>query len=121
MTSKIPLKFIAYTFGFEKNLDLNKQTEFLDKLQEWGFKTNKDNNIFSSIDELLLFHNQFESKRYNLDYDVDGLVYKVNDLQLQNRLGNTSNAPRWAIAYKFSAEKATTKTGCLVKAQKSGS
>ena len=108
-TKKIPLNFIAYTFGYFENSNIKYQSEFLKKLKEWGFKTNKDNNIFSSIDELLLFHNQFESKRYNLDYDVDGLVYKINDLNLQNRLGYTSNAPRWAIAHKFSADTANTK------------
>ena len=59
--------------------------------------------------ELIKNHKEFESKRFNLDYDVDGLVYKINDLQLQSRLGFTSNAPRWAIAHKFSADSAKTK------------
>ena len=54
-------------------------------------------------------HKKIESLRSNLDYDIDGLVFKVNDLKIQKRLGNTSNSPRWAIAYKFSAEKAVTK------------
>ena len=63
----------------------------------------------SNIDELIKFHKNFENKRFNLDYDVDGLVYKVNDLNLQKRLGFTSNAPRWAIAHKFSADSASTK------------
>ena len=68
-----------------------------------GFKINKNNNIISTIKDLIKFHKLFESKRFNLDYDVDGLVYKVNDLSMQSRLGFTSNAPRWAIAHKFSA------------------
>ena len=55
------------------------------------------------------FHKKFEETRFDLDYDIDGLVYKVNDLNLQNRLGFTSNAPRWAIAHKFSADSGTTK------------
>ena len=108
-TKKIPLNFIAYTFGYIKDNSYKYQTEFLKKLKEWGFKVNKDNKILNNIDELINFHKHFESKRYDLDYDVDGLVYKVNDLSLQSRLGFTSNAPRWAIAHKFSADSADTK------------
>ncbi len=108
-TRKIPLNFIAYTFGFvEYNLQ-KYQSNFLNSLKKWGFKTNKDNVILSSTDELINFHKKFENKRFNLEYDVDGLVYKVNDLNLQERLGYTSNAPRWAIAHKFSADNAFTK------------
>ena len=108
-TKKIPLNFIAYTFGYIDDNSYKYQTEFLKKLKEWGFKVNKDNKILNNIDELISFHKHFESKRYDLDYDVDGLVYKVNDLSLQSRLGFTSNAPRWAIAHKFSADSADTK------------
>ena len=78
-------------------------------MKRWGFKVNKNNKILSDIDELLKYHEKFERKRFNLEYDVDGLVYKVNDLKLQNRLGFTSNAPRWAIAHKFSADNAETR------------
>ena len=108
-TKKIPLNFIAYTFGYFKNNFCKSQSEFLDQLKKWGFKTNKDNKIFPNLKEIIKFHKQFESKRFNLDYDVDGLVYKVNDLNLQERLGFTSNSPRWAIAHKFSADTANTK------------
>ena len=108
-TKKIPLNFIAYTFGYFKNNFCKSQLEFLDQLKKWGFKTNKDNKIFPNLKEIIKFHKQFESKRFNLDYDVDGLVYKVNDLNLQERLGFTSNSPRWAIAHKFSADTANTK------------
>ena len=61
------------------------------------------------IDQIEDQHKNIENIRSSLDYDIDGLVYKINDLNLQKRLGNTSNSPRWAIAYKFSAEKAVTK------------
>ena len=108
-TKKIPLNFIAYTYGYFKNNSFKLQTDFLKELKSWGFKTNKDNEILSNIDQLISFHKNFENKRFDLDYDVDGLVYKINDLDLQRRLGFTSNAPRWAIAHKFSADSANTK------------
>jgi len=108
-TRKIPLNFIAYTFGYYQNKSHEYQSEFLNDLKKWGFKTNKDNKILNNIDDLINFHKKFENKRYDLDYDVDGLVYKVNNLNLQNRLGFTSNSPRWAIAHKFSADSAKTK------------
>jgi len=108
-TKKIPLNFIAYTFGSFKNNRFKLQSDFLKDLKKWGFKTNIDNKVLSSINEIIKFHKDFENKRFNLDYDVDGLVYKVNDLDLQTRLGFTSNAPRWAIAHKFSAHSANTK------------
>ena len=108
-TRKIPLNFIAYTFGYFQSNLFSSQSEFLLNLKKWGFKTNKDNKVLKSINELLNFHKNFENKRFDLEYDVDGLVYKVNDLNLQNRLGFTSNSPRWAIAHKFSADSASTK------------
>ena len=108
-TKKIPLNFIAYTFGYYQNKSHEYQSEFLNDLKKWGFKTNKDNKVLNSIKELIKFHKKFEDNRFDLDYDIDGLVYKVNDLNLQNRLGFTSNAPRWAIAHKFSADSAITK------------
>ena len=108
-TKKIPLNFIAYTYGNIKNNKFKLQSDFLRELSKWGFKTNKHNTVLSNIDDLIKFHKDFEKKRFDLDYDVDGLVYKINSLSLQNRLGFTSNSPRWAIAHKFLADKATTK------------
>ncbi len=108
-TKKIPLNFIAYTFGFiEKNYFIY-QSDFLKELKNWGFKTNLDNKVLSGITNLIEFHKKFEERRFDLDYDVDGLVYKINEINLQNRLGFTSNAPRWAIAHKFSADNANTR------------
>ncbi len=109
VTSKIPLNFIAYTYGYIQNNPFKYQSDFLRELKKWGFKTNNNNKVFSSINDLIKFHKEFEDKRFDLDYDVDGLVYKVNEINLQNRLGFTSNAPRWAIAHKFSADSSTTK------------
>ena len=105
-TKRIPLKFIAYTFGFELGLNLEKQSEYLKKLSEWGFKTNPLNKTISGVKNLIQNYIEVEQKRANLDFDIDGIVYKINEFQLQKRLGNVANAPRWAIAHKFSSDKA---------------
>ena len=108
-TKKIPLKFIAYTFGYERGLKINNQSDFLKKLSEWGFKTNPLNKLTTGIKNLMKNYNEIEKKRANLDFDIDGIVYKVNDFATQRRLGNVANAPRWAIAHKFSSNKAVSK------------
>ena len=108
-TSKIPLKYFAYGFGEVKPMIFKKQSEFLKKINEWKFKINPLSKIVNGTEEIEKQHKIIDQLRSNLDYDIDGLVYKVNDINLQKRLGNTSNSPRWAIAYKFSAEKAITK------------
>ena len=108
-TSKIPLKYFAYGFGAVEPMTFTTQKEFLKKINNWGFSTNPLSEIISGIEDIVKQHQKIDDLRSSLDYDIDGLVYKVNDLNLQKRLGNTSNAPRWAIAYKFSAEKALTK------------
>ncbi len=105
-TKKIPLKFIAYTFGFEKGLRVKTQNDYLKKLSEWGFKTNPLNRLITGIDKLLKNYHEVEKKRSTLDFDIDGIVYKVNEFSLQKRLGFVANAPRWAIAHKFSSNKA---------------
>ncbi len=105
-TKKIPLKFIAYTFGFEKGLNVKNQFDFLKKLNQWGFKTNPLNKLISGVDNLIENYQNIEKRRTNLDFDIDGIVYKINDFALQKRLGNVANAPRWAIAHKFSSNKA---------------
>ena len=108
-TSKIPLKYFAYGFGAIEPMKFSTQFEFLKKIYDWGFSTNPLSLKLKSIEQIEKQHKKIDNLRSKLDYDIDGLVYKVNDLKLQKRLGNTSNAPRWAIAYKFSAEKAKTK------------
>ncbi len=107
-TKKIPLRFIAYTFGYEKGLLVNNQFDFLKKLSDWGFKTNPLNKLVSGVKNLLNNYTEVENKRANLDFDIDGIVYKVNDFAMQKRLGNVANAPRWAVAHKFSSNKATS-------------
>ncbi len=107
-TKKIPLKFIAYTFGFQKGLKVNNQYDYLKKLGQWGFKTNPLNKLITGIDNLMKNYDEVEKKRTDLDFDIDGIVYKVNDFTLQKRLGFVANAPRWAVAHKFSSNKATS-------------
>ncbi len=105
-TKKIPLNFIAYTYGYLETDKIKKQSEFLNLLKKWGFKTNEHNTVLKTINDLKNFHKKFENNRFDLEYDVDGLVYKINNLELQKRLGFTANSPRWAIAHKFSADSA---------------
>jgi DNA ligase (NAD+) len=102
-TKKIPLKFIAYTFGYEKEMKIYNQNDFLKKLNEWGFKTNHLNKLIVGTKNLMKNYHEIEKKRSELNFDIDGIVYKVNNFELQKRLGNVANAPRWAIAHKFSA------------------
>ena len=107
-TKKIPLKFIAYTFGYEKGLMVDNQSDFLKKLNKWGFKINPMNKLISGVKNLMRNYQEIEKKRANIDFDIDGIVYKVNDFVIQKRLGNVANAPRWAIAHKFSSNKAVS-------------
>ena len=104
ITAKIPLKFIAYTYGYAKEMKIHKQTDFLENLKLWGFKINPFNKKISGIKDLMENHKNLEERRKEIAFDIDGIVYKVNDFNLQKRLGFGANAPRWAIAHKFSAD-----------------
>ena len=108
-TKKIPLKFIAYTFGYIDKNNIKTQSDFLSSLKSWGFKTSQYNKIIKGTKNLVLQHKKFEEKRYSFDYDIDGLVYKVNKFELQKRLGFVATAPRWAVAHKFSANSSISK------------
>ncbi|MDB4193290.1 NAD-dependent DNA ligase LigA [Candidatus Pelagibacter sp.] len=103
VTAKIPLKFIAYTYGYAKEMKIHNQVDFLKNLKLWGFKINPLNKKISGVESLMKNHKNLEEKRKEIAFDVDGIVYKVNDYNLQKRLGFAANAPRWAIAHKFSA------------------
>jgi len=107
-TKKIPLKFIAYTYGYVDDMKINKQNEYLEKLSEWGFKTNPFNKTIKGIKNLMQNYHKIEKKRNEIDFDIDGIVYKINNFDLQKRLGNVANSPRWAIAHKFSANNGTS-------------
>ena len=113
-TSKIPLKYFAYGFGAVEPMIFKTQSDFLNKISKWKFNINPLSKIIRNLQEVEKEHNKINQIRSSLDYDIDGIVFKVNDLNLQKRLGNTSNSPRWAIAYKFSAEKATTRIKDIV-------
>tara|TARA_B100001057_G_scaffold495417_1_gene594400 strand:- start:1494 stop:3527 length:2034 start_codon:yes stop_codon:yes gene_type:complete len=108
-TAKIPLRYFAYGFGAVEPMTFKTQSGFLKKINEWNFSINPLSKIMNNLKEVQDNYSKIDQIRSSLDYDIDGIVYKVNDISLQSRLGNTSNSPRWAIAYKFSAEKASTK------------
>ena len=103
VTAKIPLKFIAYTHGYVEKMNINNQSDFLKNLKVWGFKINPFNKKISGVKALVQNHKNLEEKRNEIAFDIDGVVYKVNNFNLQKRLGFAANAPRWAIAHKFSA------------------
>jgi len=108
-TKKIPLQFIAYGFGVVKEKLFKTQLEYLELLKNWGFKVSLHNSVFTNIKDIMKNYNELENKRSEIEYDVDGIVYKINDLNFQKRLGHVSNSPRWAIAHKFSSIKAISK------------
>ncbi len=108
-TAKIPLKFFAYGTIFKCHHYSLSQSDFLKFLKELGFKVNQLGKIVKNEKEIFNNYKQLEEQRSKLDYDIDGIVYKINNFQLQKRLGNLSHAPRWAIAHKFSAEKGISK------------
>ncbi len=113
-TKKIPLKFFAYGIGEISSSIFKNQSDLLKKLKNWNFPINQHCKVITSIDAIEKNHKELEEIRSSLDYDVDGIVYKVNDLNFQDRLGSTSNSPRWAIAYKFSSVKAYSKITKIV-------
>src|SRR5262244_13626 len=108
ITASRPLGFFGYAWGEMSEMPVASQSGMAKWLQAGGFKTNPLAKICHSAEELLAFHHAIEAQRASLDYDIDGVVYKVDRLDWQERLGFVSRNPRWAIAHKFPAEKATT-------------
>lgn len=108
MTAARPLKFFAYTWGEAAALPAKTQFDAVQAMQRWGFPVNKLMKRCASVAELLKHYRKIEEERAELPYDIDGVVYKVDRLDWQERLGFVSRSPRWAIAHKFAAEKATT-------------
>ena len=108
ITRARPLSFFAYSWGALSEPLAETQMQALDRLRDLGFAINPLTRICDTLDELIAHYRQIETQRPDLGYDIDGVVYKVNDLALQARLGFRSTTPRWAIAHKFAAETAWT-------------
>jgi DNA ligase (NAD+) len=108
ITASRPLGFFAYAWGEMSAMPADTQSGMIKWFASCGFKTNPLTKMCRSVEELLAFHHAIELQRGSLDYDIDGVVYKVDRLDWQERLGFVSRSPRWAIAHKFPAEKATT-------------
>ncbi len=108
ITAARPLGFFAYGWGEMSAVPAPSQSGMLKWFAACGFKTNPLTKVCGSVEALLAFHHDIEAQRATLDYDIDGVVYKVDRLDWQQRLGFVSRNPRWAIAHKFPAEKATT-------------
>ena len=108
ITAARPLHFFAYAWGEASALPAKTQWDMLQAFKSYGFQVNPLVRRCKTTDELLKFYRDIESSRANLGYDIDGVVYKVDDLGLQERLGFVSRSPRWAIAHKFPAEQAET-------------
>jgi DNA ligase (NAD+) len=108
VTASRPLRFFAYTWGEMSEMPEDRQSGMIKWLGSIGFHVNPKWKLCHSTEELLAFHHAIELERAKLDYDIDGVVYKLDRLDWQTRLGFVSRTPRWAVAHKFAAEKATT-------------
>jgi DNA ligase (NAD+) len=108
ITAERPLKFFAYSWGEVSHAFAETQHGALEAFQRFGLRVNPLTKLCHSEQDLLTHYREIEAKRADLGYDIDGVVYKVDDLALQRRLGFVSRSPRWAVAHKFPAERATT-------------
>ena len=108
ITASRPLGFFAYAWGEMSAMPEKTQTGMIHWFERCGFKTNPLTRLCHSVDEMIAFHREIETQRSHLDYDIDGVVYKVDRIDWQERLGFVSRTPRWAIAHKFPAERAMT-------------
>ena len=108
ITASRPLRFFAYAWGEMSEMPADTQSGMIEWFDKVGFVVNPLWKMCRSVEELIAFHRDIEMRRAKLDYDIDGVVYKVDRLDWQQRLGFVSRNPRWAIAHKFPAEKATT-------------
>ncbi len=108
VTAERPLKFFAYAWGEISAPLATTQMEAMEAFRRFGLPVNPLTRLWRSAEEMLAHYRAIEARRATLGYDIDGVVYKVNDLALQERLGFVSRSPRWATAHKFPAERATT-------------
>ncbi len=108
VTATRPLRFFAYAWGEASAPVAETHWQAIQRFHDWGLPVNPLSKLCHGVDEVLAFHEKVAAERASLPYDIDGVVYKVNDLDLEERLGVASRAPRWAIAHKFPAEQAQT-------------
>ncbi len=108
ITASRPLGFFAYSWGEMSEMPEDTQSGMIKWFERCGFKTNPLTELCNSVEQLLAFHREIETQRSHLDYDIDGVVYKIDRIDWQERLGFVSRTPRWAIAHKFPAERAMT-------------
>ena len=106
--AKRPLECLLYSIVGD-NIAIKSQFDNLNKARSWGFKVPVEARCLNSIDEVIKFIEDWDHKRHNLPYEIDGIVIKVNNLEQQSELGYTAKSPRWAIAYKFKSERTSTK------------
>ncbi|MFZ0695039.1 MAG: NAD-dependent DNA ligase LigA [Alphaproteobacteria bacterium] len=114
ITAERKLHFFAYAWGEASAMPAKTHWEFLDRLKQWGFNVNPLAKLCHSPEQALVFHHKIGEDRADLPYDIDGVVYKVNRLDWQERLGFVSRSPRWAIAHKFPAQQARTKLNDII-------
>ncbi|MGI9534178.1 MAG: NAD-dependent DNA ligase LigA [Thermodesulfobacteriota bacterium] len=108
ITAKRPLDFYAWGIGHVSDYKFEKETEIINQIKKWGFKIETRIEECSNIGDAVSYHHRMEKLRESLGYEVDGVVIKVNDINLQNSLGTTAKYPRWSIAFKFKPRQATT-------------
>jgi DNA ligase (NAD+) len=108
ITAKRPLRFFAYSFEALSGISVKTHDEILQKLNQWGFVVNPEHRVCKNEKDLLTFYQELSEKRVDLDYDIDGVVYKVNNLAWQKRLGSIGRTPRHSLAHKFAAEQVET-------------
>lgn len=108
VTASRPLRFFGYAWGQVSDLPGETQMEVVEALKRWGIPTNPLMVLCRNVEEMLAHYRKIEAQRAKLEYDIDGVVYKLNRIDWQERLGAVSRTPRWALAHKFPAEKATT-------------
>ena len=109
VTSSRPLHMLVHGVGAHKGVEFKKQSEAYSLLASWGLSTSTRYQVTSDVNQILAFIQSYENHRHDLEHEIDGVVIKVNDRKLQDQLGSTSRAPRWAIAYKYPPEEVTTK------------
>jgi DNA ligase (NAD+) len=108
ITAGRPLRFFGYAWGEASELPGDTQMDVIKAFKRWGVPTNPLTELCDSVEKMIRHYREIEARRVKLEYDIDGVVYKLNRLDWQERLGFISRTPRWAIAHKFPAEKATT-------------